>query len=138
MLSNRILLNNIELQIRIQYKMTTQDSLADEKKLHVLFRVEPGCMGPAGIDHIQEFCQYAQKKVAVLHPKFVNWEIVARMNKKLPEMQFKLKNKNISHEQAAKYLSVFGKSLEEFEENLHDMLALLVDEFWENDVNRGM
>lgn len=95
-------------------------------------------MGPAGIDHIQEFCQYAQKKVAALHPKFVNWQIVARMNKKLPEMQFKLNSKNLNHDQAAKYLTVFGQSLDEFEENLHDMLALLVDEFWESDVNRGM
>ena len=119
-------------------EMTSPVSLPDEKKLHVLFRVEPGCMGPAGIDHIQEFCEYAQNKVNNLHPEFVNWEIVARMNKKLPEMQFKLTNKNLTHEQAEKYLGVFGQSLEEFEEHLHDMLALLVDEFWEKDQNRGL
>lgn len=118
--------------------MTTPVSLPDEKKLHVLFRVEPGCMGPAGIDHIQEFCEYAQNKVDNLHPEFVNWEIVARMNKKLPEMQFKVTNKNLTHEQAEKYLEFFGQSLEEFEEHLHDMLALLVDEFWEKDLKRGL
>lgn len=117
--------------------MTSPNALPDDKKLHVLFRVEPGSMGPAGIDHIQEFCQYAQKRVDSLHPEFVQWQIVARMNKKLPEIQFKVANKNLTQEQAAKYLSVFGQNLEEFEEHLHDMLAVLVDEFWENDVNRG-
>lgn len=94
-------------------------------------------MGPAGIDHIQEFCHYAQKRVVKLHPEFVQWQIVARMNKKLPEIQFKVGNKNLTHEQAEKYLGVFGQNLEEFEEHLHDLLALLVDEFWKNDVNRG-
>lgn len=111
--------------------------LADEQKLHVLFRVEPGCMGPAGIDHIQEFCQFAQKQVETLDADYVNWEIVARMNKKLPEMQYKLRNKNLNHAQAEKYLAVFGKELDEFEEHLHDKLAVLVDEFWENDTSRG-
>lgn len=116
----------------------TISNLPQEKKLHVLFRVEPGCMGPAGIDHIQEFCSYAQEQVETLDAEFIVWEIVARMNKKLPEMQFKVGNKNLTHQQAEKYMAVFGKELEEFEEHLHDKLATLVDTFWERDENRGM
>ncbi|BDX07553.1 hypothetical protein [Planctobacterium marinum] len=118
--------------------MPVVTQLPDDKKLHVLFRVEPGCMGPAGIDHIQDYCKYAQQRVQSLHAEFVKWEIVARMNKKLPEMQFRALNKNLTHDQAEKYLAVFGQNLEEFEEHLHDMLALLVDEFWEKDVKRGL
>lgn len=118
--------------------MTEITNLPEEKKLHVLFRVEPGCMGPAGIDHIQDYCKYAQQRVQNLHSEFVKWEIVARMNKKLPEMQYRAMNKNLTHTQAEKYLAVFGQNLEEFEEHLHDMLAILVDEFWEKDVNRGL
>ncbi len=95
-------------------------------------------MGPAGIDHIQEFCQYAQKQVETLDTDFVHWEIVARMNKKLPEMQFKVGNKNLTQRQAEQYLAVFGKDLAEFEEHLHDRLATLVDSFWESDQNRGV
>lgn len=118
--------------------MTVVSQLPEDKKLHVLFRVEPGCMGPAGIDYIQDYCKYAQKKVENLHSEFVKWEIVARMNKKLPEMQFHAMGKKLNHKQAEKYLAVFGQNLEEFEEHLHDMLALLVDEFWEKDVKRGL
>ena len=95
-------------------------------------------MGPAGIDHIQEFCAFAQAHVETLHADFVKWEIVARMNKKLPEMQFSIGGKNLSQDQAAKYLTLFGQSLDDFEESLHDKLAFLVDEFWESDANRGV
>lgn len=117
--------------------MTSVTSLPKEKKLHVLFRVEPGCMGPAGIDHIQEFISFAQADLESLDADFVHWEIVARMNKKLPEMQYKVGNKNLTHHHAEKYLALFGKSLDEFEEHLHDRIAELVDEFWQDDDSRG-
>ena len=35
----------------------------------------------------------------------------------------------MNHDQADKYLGVFGKSLDEFEGHLDDQLANLIDEF---------
>ncbi len=35
--------------------------LADDKKLHLLYRVEPGCLGPTGADTIERFCEYANE-----------------------------------------------------------------------------
>ena len=29
--------------------------LSDEKKIRVMYRVEPGCLGPEGADHIEDF-----------------------------------------------------------------------------------
>lgn len=103
--------------------------LQESQKLHVLFRLEPGCLGPGGIDLAVEFCQFAQKKVEQLDADFMHWEVTPRTNKKLPEMQFKVSGKKLSEPQAAKYLSLFGKSLDEFEEHMEVLLADLVDEF---------
>ena len=44
-------------------------------------------------------------------------------------MEYKLMNKRLSHEKAAKYLALFDKNLDEFEGHLHDKLALLIDEY---------
>jgi hypothetical protein len=38
-------------------------------------------------------------------------------------MQYKIGNKNLSHEQASRYLQMFNKNLDDFEQRLHDRLA---------------
>ena len=103
--------------------------LPQDKKLTVLFRVEPGCLGPEGQDHVDKFCQYAEKEMAPVDSDFVHWEIVPRHDKSLPETQYKIGNKSLSHDKAERYLQVFEKNLDDFEGHLHDKLALLIDEF---------
>ena len=100
-----------------------------DKKLTILFRVEPGCLGPHGRDHINEFCEFAQQQYDALESPLINWQIVSRSNKHLPETEYKLINKNLSEAQAGKYLALFGKELEEFELELHDKLTELIDQF---------
>ena len=95
----------------------------------VLFRVEPGCLGPDGIDHIEKFCLYAEKQVASVDADFVHWDIVPRLDKKLPEIEYKVSHKKLSHDKAAKYLNIFSKNLDEFEAHLNDKLTLLIEEF---------
>ena len=109
--------------------MKTKLPLPQDKKLTVVFRVEPGCLGPDGKDHIEEFCRYAEKGVESVDSDFVHWEIVPRHDKSLPEMQYKVANKNLTHDQAAKYLEIFEKNLDEFEGHLHEKLALLINGF---------
>jgi translation initiation factor 2 alpha subunit (eIF-2alpha) len=99
------------------------------KKLTVTFRVEPGCLGPDGIDHIEQFCKFAKHEVANLDSDFVRWVITPRFDKSLLETEYKTNNKRLDHDKAQKYLQVFGKELDEFEEHLQERLAELIDQF---------
>lgn len=103
--------------------------LPQEKKLMVLFRLEPGCLGPDGKDHIDKFCQLAQQEFESLHSDFVHWDIVPRHDKSLPEMQYKINNKNLSHDKAEKFLNIFHKNLNDFEDQLHKKLAVFIDQY---------
>jgi len=103
--------------------------LPQDKKLNVVFRVEAGCLGPKGKDHIEQFCSFAQVEVEPIDADFVHWEIVPRHDKSLPEMQYNINGKRLTHDQAAKYLDVFKKSLDEFEGHLHDKLDTLIEQF---------
>lgn len=103
--------------------------LPDEKKLLVTYRVEPGCLGPKGTELIVDFCVFAQKGIKHLDSDYIVWDITPRHEKSLPEIQFSVMGKRMSHAQAEKYLEVFGKSLDEFEGHLVEKLALFIDEF---------
>ena len=109
--------------------MKTKLPLPQDKKLTVLFRVEPGCLGPDGKDQIEEFCRFAQTEVESVDSDFVHWDIVPRYDRSLSEMQYKISNKKLTHDKAAQYLQMFKKSLDEFEGHLHEKLALLVDQY---------
>lgn len=103
--------------------------LPDEKKLTVIFRIEPGCLGPEGENHIEEFCRFAQKEVEVIDADFVCWVLTPRSDKTLPEMQYQVNSKILSHDQAGRYLEVFNKSLDQFEEHLHESVTYLIDQY---------
>ena len=105
--------------------------LPSDKKLIVTYRVEPGCLGPEGADHIKAFCTFAEKGVADVDADFVHWHIIPRYDKTLPEMHYAVNNKELTHDQADQYLNVFQKGLDEFECHLQDKLALLIDSYWE-------
>jgi len=102
--------------------------LPQDKKITVVIRVEPGCLGPDGNDHVEEFCSVAQIEVEPIDSDFVNWEVVPRFDKSLPEIQYKATNKMLTHDQAAKYLELFNKKLDEFEEHVNEKLAILIDQ----------
>ena len=44
-------------------------------------------------------------------------------------MQYKTINKKIDHDKAAKHLERFGKSLDEFEDHIHEKLAALINKY---------
>lgn len=109
--------------------MTVKLPLPQDKKLTVVFRVEPGCLGPNGADLVEPFCPFAEKALASLDSDFVYWHIVPRTDKSLPEVEYKVGQKKLNHDQAAKYVAVFGKNLDEFEEHFHDQIAVLIDQY---------
>lgn len=99
------------------------------KKLTVTFRVEPGCLGPDGAEHIEGFCKFAKQAVVKLDSDFVRWVITPRYDKTLDETEYKTNNKKLDHDKAEKYVRAFGKELDDFEENLQDKLSVLIDEY---------
>ena len=103
--------------------------LPQEKKLTVICRVEPGCLGPDGLDHIEDFCNFAQKQVEPIDFDFIHWLLVPRFDKSLPEMQYKIGDKRLTQSNAEKYLEMFNKNLDEFEEHLNEKLTQLINQF---------
>lgn len=104
-------------------------SIPDSKKLLVTYRVEPGCLGPNGANVVIGFCRFVQEEIRSLDENFVSWNILPRDDKKLPEMEYQILGKKMSHTQAEKYLERFGKSLDEFETALISKLAELIDQY---------
>lgn len=107
--------------------MPTFSSLDDNKKLAVTYRIEGGCLGPVGHTHIDKFCEYAQDNIANPFANFIRLNLIPRHDKSLPEMQFNVLSKKVNHQQAEKYLSVFGQSLDAFECELSDELTRLIN-----------
>jgi len=98
-------------------------------KLTIVFRVEPGCLGPDGDTHIDNFCKVAQKDIEPIDADIIHWEIIPRHDKALPELQYKISNKTLTPVQAAKYLALFNKNTDELETHLHDILTHSIDQY---------
>lgn len=109
--------------------MKNELPLKENRKLSVTYRVEAGCLGPDGENYIADFCKFAQSALQTLDSDYIVWLIVHRKDKTLPETQYSVTGKKVTHDQAEKYLAVFGKNLDEFEEHLSDQLTTLVDQF---------
>ena len=82
--------------------------LADERKLTVLFRVEPGSLGPDGSEEAQLFCDQSQQQLAALDADFIHWQIIPRFDKTQPELEYKVGNKRLVRSQAAQYLKLIS------------------------------
>ena len=102
--------------------------LPQEKKLSVICRVEPGCLGSDGAKHIEAFCSFAQKEYAPIDADFIHWEITPRLDKSLAEMQYRVGDRGLTHAQAARYLALFEKDLDQFEESMHLKLGDLIEQ----------
>jgi len=103
--------------------------LPQEKKLTVIFRVEPGCLGPEGTSHVDGFCDYAKKQLKDIDSELVHWDIMPRNDKSEPEMQYIMIRKNLDRDKAEKFLQLFDKNIDDFENTFHDNLAQLIDEY---------
>jgi hypothetical protein len=103
--------------------------LPADKKLTVIFRLESGCLGPDGSNHIDSFSSQAQKKFATIDSEFINWVIIPRHDKTLPEREYQINNKLISREMTEKYLKLFDRELNHFEQNIDEKIGQLINEY---------
>lgn len=96
----------------------------------VIYRVEPGCLGPEGALHIAEFCQFAQPLVAAHTPSFMQWQLEPRFDKKLPEMQCVLAGKYLTAQQVARFLTLQHTNADTLEEQINFQLTHLIDQYF--------
>ena len=108
--------------------MNRDQPLADEKKLTVLFRVEPGSLGPDGSEQAQQFCQRSQQQLAPIDADFIHWQIVPRFDKSLPELEYTISNKRLSRAQAQQYLKLLTQDLDTVEDHLINEIDRLIGE----------
>lgn len=105
------------------------ENKSQSTRLTVIYRVEPGCLGPDGKSHIEGFCQFANRAVETLDADFVNWQIIPRYDKTLPEMEFSVRGKSLPHSKAKQYLSAMNADLDTFEMHLDDALVRMIDAY---------
>lgn len=103
--------------------------ISNEKKLTVVYRIEAGCLGPTGNELVEDFCIFAQQKFEPVDAKIINWIITPRFDKELPELQYKIQDKLLTAEHAKKYLSMFDKDINEFEEHMEETLVESIEQF---------
>ncbi|MDX1451946.1 MAG: hypothetical protein R3183_05265 [Oleiphilaceae bacterium] len=104
-------------------------ALSDTQKLHLTFRVEPGCLGPDGANYVDDFCAFAQTRFGDIDKEFIRWEITPRNDKSLPETEYRVNEKKLDADKAERYLRALEHNLDEVEDHLHSTLATLIDEF---------
>ena len=97
------------------------------KKLSVLCRVEPGCLGPDGREHIEAFCTLAQQAMKHFAVDLVTWTLVRRYDKTMPEMEYTVDHKNLSRSQVSQYFNTLGQDLDTFEEVFNDKLTAFIN-----------
>ncbi len=97
--------------------------------IDVLYRLEPGCLGPTGTEHVEPFCALANKAISHFMTDMVTCRMEPRYDKSLPEISYSMGNKTLSHDQAANCLQVFDLQLDDFEDQLHDKVSHLTVQY---------
>jgi len=110
--------------------MTLCEAIPNNKKLFVIFRMEPGSLGPDGSQYIKEFCDFAQRQLQACAEAYLVWLVEPRFDKSLPEIEYQVASKKLSSGKASQYLSFFGENLEHFEEQLEDNFEAIINQYF--------
>jgi len=116
--------------LMLRLRMPVQNTFPEEKKMTVIFRMEPGSLGPDGAQYVKEFCEFAQTQLRASSEYYLNWFIVPRFDKSLPEMKYQLGGKVLNKAQATKYLGMFGENYSHFEDQLEDHLEAIINQYF--------
>jgi len=104
--------------------------LPDDKRLTVVFSVEPGCLGPTGLDHVDRFCKFSLGEFNIVDYGFIRWEVVPRHDKAAPEIQYRIQNKLLPRDKAGQFLKLFHKNIDAFEGKIYDKITHQIDEYF--------
>lgn len=100
-----------------------------ENTLVILYRLEPGCLGPDGGDHVEVFCDIAQKALMKLHTNICVWQLTPRYDKRLEEFEYYLNQKHLTLSQVDKYLQACHLNIETLHSDFENKLTHLIDQY---------
>lgn len=109
--------------------INTSSVLPESKKLTVIVRVEAGCLGPEGASHVDAFCQEAMAEISQVDKHFVNWKMVPRHDRSLPEFEYLVNDKGLDQDKVDRYLSLFDRNLDDFESDLNSYLITMIEQY---------
>ena len=109
--------------------MDNPHPIPENKILTLIYRVEPGCLGPEGISQIEDFCQFAQSHISTVNHDFLSMKIIPRYDKSISELQYQINNKTLSQNQVVKYLSIFKQDISSIEDGFHEEIANLIEKY---------
>ena len=106
-------------------------AVMNQNKLTVCLRIESGCLGKNGATHVEDFCLFAAKHTQHYYSDDIIWQYQPKEDKLLPEMDFYVKNKRLTRQQAQRYLKVATsiETLIQLEDNIQLKLIELVEQF---------
>ena len=106
-------------------------AVVNHNKLTVCLRIESGCLGKHGAAQIKDFCLFAAKHTQHYYSDDIIWQYQPKEDKLLPEMDFYVKNKRLTRQQAQRYLKVATsiETLTQLEDNIQLKLIELVEQF---------
>ena len=112
--------------------MILNNSIPENKKITVIFRVEPGSLGPNGVDHVEDFCNFAQLQLQSppYCREYITWCIEPRLDKQLVEMEFHILSKKLPQGKVKQYLNLFGENLAVFEEQLGNNIEIMINQYF--------
>ena len=98
-------------------------------RLTIQIRIEPGCLGPDGKQHIDTFCTAASRVFAAIEPGRISWVLLPRHDKQLPEQEFLIEGRKLSEAQAGLLLQRMGASLAPLLEQSDAVLSQLIERY---------
>lgn len=99
-------------------------------KVTGVYSIEAGCLGPDGADFVEDFCSFGEGALSSeLDSAYISWIIVPRYDKNVPEIQYKLNDKLLSHSMASRYFAALGEDLDKYEEDFHRVVEKLIDQY---------
>ncbi|MDX7763734.1 hypothetical protein SJS80_17705 [Aeromonas caviae] len=105
---------------------------ASTTRLTIQIRLEPGCLGPDGKQHIDTFCAAANRILAAIEPRRVHWVLLPRHDKQLPEQEFLIEGRKLSEAQASLLLQRLGLALDPLLEQSDAVLSQLIERYQKN------
>ncbi|PHS20566.1 MAG: hypothetical protein COA86_01050 [Kangiella sp.] len=104
--------------------------IPQDKKLLVIYRLEPECLGTIGHKQINYFCAHITKRILPVDSDFVKWTVLPRLAATEKEVEFRLNGKLLQLPQVVRYLTVFNRDYDAFLDSINNAVLKQVDHYF--------
>ncbi|GHB60628.1 hypothetical protein GCM10008107_07340 [Psychrosphaera saromensis] len=103
--------------------------MSQDLDLKLIVRVEPGSLGPDGLDHVEAFCEVANKVFSKVDYIQLSFTIVPRYDKALPELELLMNDVTLPEQRATLLLDKLHVTFDQVEEEVMERISKLIDRF---------